>query len=443
MKRKKGKIILALSACGTALAMLPMLSAFEAHVINVTATIENALSVPVEISGINFGNVFPEEVLHKNLDISLSGSFMSDPTVDDVEYMIRQKPKCGLLNDVSPFVPKYIGFAQASHNPDGSYTCPSQRYELLPLLCPYLSKHEVTTDGLERENDLQASTTLPFVSNGIGAFHGPVTDWHLIDSVNWQVTGRLVKLGEDTSDQWDIDLHVPCFKGQCAQDNVIPKQYQADPKDEHQMFGCDLWVEVTNISTPPEKPAPAILTINKIVNNTHGGNNVAANFQLFAVGTTSTQFINGVPQNIPGGFTYTVTEFGVSGYSASFSGDCDAFGQVTLAPGDTKQCTITNNDNPALITLHKVVVNDAPVPGTANASFFTMKIDGSNVPQDTSVAVTSNSSHFINETWSIAGYHFVSITGTGCPAATSTPIVLDEGQSITCTITNSDNGGAQ
>ena len=39
----KKKIVLGLAAAGTALAMLPMLAAFEAHVINVTARIENAL----------------------------------------------------------------------------------------------------------------------------------------------------------------------------------------------------------------------------------------------------------------------------------------------------------------------------------------------------------------------------------------------------------------
>jgi hypothetical protein len=39
------KVFISLAAVGTALAVLPMFAAFEAHVINVTATIENALSV--------------------------------------------------------------------------------------------------------------------------------------------------------------------------------------------------------------------------------------------------------------------------------------------------------------------------------------------------------------------------------------------------------------
>ena len=49
----KRKIILGLGAAGTALALLPLFAAFEAHVINVTAKIENALAVST--NSIEFG----------------------------------------------------------------------------------------------------------------------------------------------------------------------------------------------------------------------------------------------------------------------------------------------------------------------------------------------------------------------------------------------------
>src|SRR3989344_9266745 len=68
------KIIFGLGAIGVTLVMIPMFVAFEAHVVNVTATIENALNVP--IGSINFGTVFPQEKLDKTFDVSLSGSFM-------------------------------------------------------------------------------------------------------------------------------------------------------------------------------------------------------------------------------------------------------------------------------------------------------------------------------------------------------------------------------
>jgi hypothetical protein len=38
----------------------------------------------------------------------------------------------------------------------------------------------------------------------------------------------------------------------------------------------------------------------------------------------------------------TVTEQAVRGYVATFSGDCDSSGQVSLAPGDDKTCVVTN-----------------------------------------------------------------------------------------------------
>ena len=88
------KIFLGLGALALAVALVPMFAAFEAHVINVTAQIENALSVPV--TPITFGTVFPQEHLNRPLEIALSDSFMTEDRVDDVEYIIRQKPKCGV-----------------------------------------------------------------------------------------------------------------------------------------------------------------------------------------------------------------------------------------------------------------------------------------------------------------------------------------------------------
>ena len=81
------KIILGLLALGVAVAVMPLFAAFEAHVVNVTATIENALSVP--ISSIQYGTVFPQEHLERPLRVLLSSSFLSEQRVDNVEYFIR------------------------------------------------------------------------------------------------------------------------------------------------------------------------------------------------------------------------------------------------------------------------------------------------------------------------------------------------------------------
>src|SRR3990167_11272254 len=89
----KKKLILGLSAILVALAVVPMFAAFEAHVINVTATIENALYVHPESR--NFGTMFPQEYKGMGIFVTFSESFSAEnqQRVDDVDYVIKQKPK--------------------------------------------------------------------------------------------------------------------------------------------------------------------------------------------------------------------------------------------------------------------------------------------------------------------------------------------------------------
>ena len=182
----------------------------------------------------------------------------------------------------------------------------------------------------------------------------------------------------------------------------------------------------------------AKLTVIKQIVNDNGGNNVVPDFQLFADnGVTEVGMTSGVQGTVLAG-NYTITETGVSGYVASFSGDCDSSGAITLNPGDVKTCTITNNDLPGNITLIKSVVNNNGGTATSNSAWG-LRIDGNIVPNNTSVAVTANAAHSINEDGR-AGYHFVSITGhPKCPIVLGGTATLDEGEAITCTITNDDN----
>ena len=189
-----------------------------------------------------------------------------------------------------------------------------------------------------------------------------------------------------------------------------------------------------------QDPRMSELTVIKQVINDNGGDNIVGDFQLNVVGTVVTQVTSGVQNTFAAG-NYVVTETGVPGYVASYSGDCNSAGQITLNPGDTKTCTITNNDQPALITVVKDVINNSG--GTFVPSNFTLLVDNSPVPNNTSVATNSNVSHTISET-QLASYSFVSMTGTSnygqlCPAVLGGSITLAEGENITCTITNDDN----
>ena len=67
-------------------------SAYEAHVVDVKAHVENALGVPTEFS---FGTVFPEEVVEMDFRFGLSNSFVSEnqTRVSDVHYAMKWEPK--------------------------------------------------------------------------------------------------------------------------------------------------------------------------------------------------------------------------------------------------------------------------------------------------------------------------------------------------------------
>lgn len=244
------KLLTGISALGLAIAVVPMITAFEAHVINVTAQIENGLLVPID--DITFGTVFPQEQLDKQFNVAMSQSFLGDPTMDDIEYAISQKPKCGLPDPNQTAPQAYLAFGEVVETPDGlEYECKDQGYVVLSLLCPYLSKHENTADGTAPggEND----------GEGIPAFHGLPGDWNVETTLDTQVSGRLAKSEEDLFDTWNLDLKVPCFGGHCAQDweqFVASVNPAADPaayiqpiEREHELFGCDLWLLVTGIST--------------------------------------------------------------------------------------------------------------------------------------------------------------------------------------------------
>ena len=367
-------------------------SAFEAHVVNVTATIENALNVPVEQNGLTFGEMFPEEVSHQTLPISLSESFMSTDRVDDVEYMIRQKPKCGIaVPDTDPV--QYSGFTQVTENSDGTFVCPAGSVQL-PLLCPYLSKTELDSTGAPTDN-------------GIPSFHGLPGPWTEQTTEATQVVGLLSKQSGATSTNWDIDLHTPCFKGECSQDWASfvqttnpavtdPTVYEADPANEHQMFGCDLWVEVTGISLPTN--TPATLTVIKHVDNTAGGDSLPSDFTMHVTGTnvSSASFPGadspGTTVSLDPG-SYSVSEDPVTGYSGSMSGDCSG----TITSGQHLTCSVTNTFVVATgtLTVTKVVVNTGG--GTKLVSDFPLFVDGSSVTSGVSTTTTAEA-HIVTET---------------------------------------------
>ncbi|MBI2100884.1 MAG: hypothetical protein HYT47_02610 [Candidatus Vogelbacteria bacterium] len=241
------KLLVGLLSLAIVVVVIPLFSAFEAHVINVSATIENALFVHPE--DLTFGTVFPQEYFESSFFITFSQSFSASGQrhASTTEYVIKQKPKPRpefIAVTSSPEVARdwcHLNSPADANDPDDPY------YDnCFPNLCPYLSK---TPDG-------QPSTG-PNANNdsGLLAFHDPDTDFAYGKLVKFNQFGSTV--GNDPGDNWTVDLPVPCFTGQCAQDwDSFVKKHNpaADPDDfmlpaglEHEVFGCDLWVEVTDI----------------------------------------------------------------------------------------------------------------------------------------------------------------------------------------------------
>ncbi len=178
----------------------------------------------------------------------------------------------------------------------------------------------------------------------------------------------------------------------------------------------------------------ARLTVIKHVINDNGGTATAADFTLDSGGLEDS------PDDFPGsesGTTvildpggYHVSESGPSGYSASFSADCIG----TIAAGQTKTCTVTNDDQPARLTVIKHVINDNG--GTRVASDFTIDVTGNNPSpasfpgSESGTAVTLNAGSYTVTESAAPGYdttYSADCTGT---------IAL--GQTKTCTVTTND-----
>lgn len=112
-------------------------------------------------------------------------------------------------------------------------------------------------------------------------------------------------------------------------------------------------------------PVPATLHVIKTVVNNDGGVATASLFNLHvklsgsdvagspAVGVVAP----GTSYSLSAG-TYTVSEDSNTSYTASFSGDCDSSGNVTLSEGSDKTCTVTNDDIAVVVA---PVVEVAPV----------------------------------------------------------------------------------
>lgn len=203
-------------------------------------------------------------------------------------------------------------------------------------------------------------------------------------------------------------------------------------------FGGTVTTDTSTITVPT--CAPGILRVVKQVVNNNGGSAVASDFNVHV--KNSGTDVSGSPAagagspgtsySLPAG-TYNVSEDTNAQYNASFSGDCDASGNVTLALGEDKTCTITNDDRTASINVVKTVVNDNGQ--TKVVDDFPLFVDGSPVTAgDTNVFAPGT--HTVTEAFDP---DYTPTFSGDCDENGN--ISLVPGDNKFCIVINDDNGG--
>jgi hypothetical protein len=194
----------------------------------------------------------------------------------------------------------------------------------------------------------------------------------------------------------------------------------------------------TKTCTVTNNDQAAHLIVNKVVVNDNGGALTAASFSGTVSGVTTA-----VGNAWAGASTdltltrvgnYSVAENAHPGYGATFSTGCTG----TIALGETRTCTVTNDDLPPRLTLIKHVVNDNG--GTVTASAFTLTASGTSIPggsrsvpgtEAPGVTIDMTTGSYIVTESSVSGY--TQITAVGCAGTVAI------GGTVTCTFTNSDD----
>jgi hypothetical protein len=137
------------------------------------------------------------------------------------------------------------------------------------------------------------------------------------------------------------------------------------------LHGVDHVGETKTCTVTNNDVAPKLIVIKHVIND-NGGTAIAANFTMSVTATSPS------PASFPGAEApgtqvtlkqggYSVGESGPSGYAASYSTDCT--GSITV--GETKTCTVTNDDNKAQpglgTTMSWILLDSATLTACARA----------------------------------------------------------------------------
>ena len=189
----------------------------------------------------------------------------------------------------------------------------------------------------------------------------------------------------------------------------------------------------------------ATLIVKKHVVNDNGGTKTADQFTMNVTGAnvSDDSFAgseNGVSVTLDAG-NYSVNETQDSGYMKTLGADCSG----AIAVGETKTCTITNDDIAPTLTLVKSVINDNG--GSAKNTDWLLSaannddmsvVSGITGSAAVTKATVRSGTYTLSESNGPAGYTAKGWTCEGATVSGST-LTLGLGKNAVCTVTNDDD----
>ena len=237
--------VMAMAAIAALLSGLAMVSAYESHVVNVQASVQNALSVQSDLNfGLDVNNqqtgaVFPQEWLNQAIKIGLSGSFCSpdQQRVSHVEGKIYFEEKQGF---------HWLGDALYLLLKGGIIKLPIPADEMVRMDPPGLASPR--PDG-DKPNNLPPLGAVLAPLRGIGSPTGP---HFIIDKAVSNATTLIVGLDVPVFEAFynpETDIS-PKASGLTTGPTVIIGKNEKRHNPNGVLLGVDLKIQVTSIHNP-------------------------------------------------------------------------------------------------------------------------------------------------------------------------------------------------
>lgn len=245
----------------------------------------------------------------------------------------------------------------------------------------------------------------------------------------------------DVSEWYDITVECVATNSNTGLVTVLPvdeldETFDLTPAD-------DIVCTITNDDIDVVVPDPTgHLTVTKIVVNDDDGDAEVSDFPLFV---DNTSVVSGASNEFDVG-TYTVSETNSNGYTATFSGDCNENGSVTITEDSDLECIITNDDDDVVVeedstlTLHLVIINDDGGSFTDNQ--FKLFADETEFEKDATVVVDPDT-YQISEQYDVDGFVMAAVqdgytTSFSGDCDSSGLVTVNAGSDRDCTVVVND-----